>query len=740
MRSPHRRHGPAFAFLVAALLIAAGCGSSAATTPPSPAGPHDVPATAAPASGSPSTTRLITAAERAGRLDHDTALLYQAYAALDYGSLPAEYQSDNPATPDATRILAELRLRSAQLAPEVQAKVAPFFMRPSDPASVWARLHPVAASGGGSVSLAAYSAADCPASTATAGCVDAQDTQVRVWYPRSPELEATAAALAREIDTSGMWAKERTAMLDHVPCTDAVSPPFQDNGGDGRLDIYLVPTATGTSGLDFGGRRNRGVSLQLPDRSTANGVTVVDRTDGCGAIPFIVLNASRATEDLAGTTAHELFHAFQFSFRNALESDRSWWAEASATWARDLVYPKSNDEQAYLDGFWSRAPGPEGPLDQFAYGSGAPYAAYLWPFYLRQALASTNGSIVGRIWKASESEDPIHVMGALDNWARMFKEFALWNWNADDPSLMRYKDQPDGAIPSTVLTQLTWCMTGDGCEQNADGSSRSILAVGTHTVSIDARYASVQYLAGSPEVDVQALRFDLREVQGKPGLGIQAIIWTGASPSTVKEEDWSSLSERRFCLASEDVRKIVLVVSNSAVDPVGNVTGSIKVDATDAGCPTTTRSTATYTKDASGANRTRQSKLSMVVVSSEGKTTATVDYHFVSVETTASGVIRETADGSGTVDADIRCHMAPDGTVTVETSWTEEIPAVRSRTYDGAGTPEQSALEFHGFIFTASGDPARPGTSGTKTEDDSTAEGSDIAVYTWDCPAPDRGP
>ncbi len=481
------------------------------------------------------------------------------------------------------------------------------------------------------------------------------------------------------------------------------------------------------------------MTLQLPDGSTANGVTVVDGTDECGAIPFIVLNASRSAEDLAGTTAHELFHAFQFSFANALESNRSWWAEASATWARDLVYPETNDEQGYLDGYWSRAPGPEGPLDRFAYGDGAPYAAYLWAFYLRQKLASADGSVVGRLWKASETEDPIHVMEALDGWAQMFKEFALWNWNNDDPRLNAYKDEPDAAIPSTVLTQLTACMSSDGCEA-PDGSSRSILAVGTHTVPVDARYTSVQYLAAVPEVDVEALRFDLGGVRGRAGLGIQAIIWIGNAPAKLKVEDWSNLPERRFCLASEDVRKIVLVISNSAVDPIGDVTGSITADATANGCPAATTSTATFTKDATTANTHIWSRLSMVVVSSEGKTTATVDYQWDYVENTTSTVIRGSERGSGTVAAYLGCSIAADGTLTVETSWTDNIPATQSRTYNGVGTPTQTFLEFNGFMFTARADPTKPGTAGSKTEDDSSADSVDVAVYTWDCPTPDRQP
>ena len=755
-RTGARRAGQrrAMVLMVSALILVAGCDAAtptplpdASATPAPIADPSGVggpsPSTGAgpgPAVGEvPSSSSLIETAEQAGTIDHDTALLYHLYSALDYGSLPAAYRSESAAAPDATTILAELSLRSADLSPDLQEKVAPFFKRPSDPGSVWAGRFGVARTPG-RAALAAYTAVvGCPDRTMYAGCVDA-DALIRVWYEDLPGMAEKATGLVDEIDGSEMWAKEQASMPKGTVCADADltgASPLR-NGGNGRLDIYLVPTGDGRSGnLDFAGRT---AALGLPDGSVANGVTVPDGRDSCGVIPFLVLNADRPVEDLAGTTAHELFHAFQFSFQNALERDRGWWAEASATWARDLVYPASNDEQGYLDGYWSRAAGAAGPLDRFEYGKPAQYAAYLWAFYLRQKTASADGSIIGRLWKASETEDPIHVMEALDGWADMFKEFALWNWNNDDPVLVRYRDEPDGVIPSTVLTQTTSCMSSGGCETGPDGSSGSVLANGTHDVPIDARYTSVQYLAGVPEVDVGELRFDLGGLLGKPGIGIQAILWIGDAPARIRVEDWSDRTERRFCIDSEDVRKVVLVVSNSAVDPIGDVTGSITVDATADGCPPVTTSTATFTKDASSAGTHVWSRLSMVVVSSGDRTTATVDYQWDFVETTASVTIRESVRGSGTVDASIVCSIDADGTVGVETSWTDAIPSTTTRTYDGVGSPEASFLEFQGFIFTAQGNPGKKATSGTKTEDESSADGVNVAVYTWDCPNPDRVP
>jgi len=588
---------PWFASLASVLIVLAACGSPApsAVGPSAPAAPSTPEAQPTPAGGptpsaganpvptapsDPNSSSLIEAAEQAGTIDHDTALLYQLYSALDYASLPAAYKSDNPAAPDATTILAELSLRFGQLSPDLQATVAPFFKRPSDRGSIWARRLAADRPTTGSAVLAAYTAAaDCPDDTMYTGCLDAADAPVRVWYDHVPGDTERAAALVAEIDRSGMWSKEKVAMLGHVPCTDANlrgDSPLR-NGGDGRLDIYLI---------DFGqfSFSGRSASIRLADNTTSPGATFVDGTDPCGVIDFIVLDVNDTPAHLGVTTAHELFHAFQGSFANSQQPDRSWWREATATWAQDLVYPGDNQEQAFLPGYWSQVAGAEGPLDQFAYGRPPQYAAYLWAFYLRQVLGSADGSAIGRLWQASETTDPLHVMGALDGWKDRFKEFALWNWNNDDPSLVRYKDEPGGRIPAATLSQLTSCMMADGCQANADGSERSVIANGKHTIAIDARYTSAQYLAGVPEIDVGELRFDLSAVKGKPGIGIQAIVWIGSSPSTIKVEDWSNLGDRQFCLNSEDVRKIVLVVSNSAVDPVGDFKGSISVEASENGC------------------------------------------------------------------------------------------------------------------------------------------------------------
>jgi Family of unknown function (DUF6055) len=578
------RPAPATAIIAAILVLACSTasptGSPGGSALPTQPGESGAP-TPAPQLEADSASKIATA-EQAGTIDQDLALVYRLYAALDYSSLPAEYSSSNPAAPEATGILAELSLRRTELSPDLQAKVAPFFMRPDDPASVWAKRLAAQGDVSGLAVAAAYVAqaeADCTAGPFFA-CVDAVNTPIRVWYDISASGAAEeAAALAAEVDSSHMWTKEQTAMVGHTPCSDG------QKGGNSRLDLYLVSTLT----FAFDGRRT---GLALPPEghqpNKALGVTVPESDDACGTIAFIVLAAGQSTRTRGGlkaTVAHELFHAFQFSFKNALQSwDHGWWLEATATWAEDLVYPIENSEQVYLLGYWAGVSGPEGPIDTYLYGRDPQYAAYILPFYLHQKFGSTNGSVIGQIWQASETQDPLEVIAKLDGWPDKFKEFALWNWNRDDPKLSAYLDNKS-SIDTNVLYQLSACMSqADKCEKRADESYWSVLANGTHTFPVTIKYASVSYLAGRPDTDVEKLTFDLSGVRGQQGIGVQALLWIGDpdSPSELKIEDWSELAKREICINEEDVKKIVLVVSNSNTEKLFD--GLVKVDARSNGC------------------------------------------------------------------------------------------------------------------------------------------------------------
>jgi len=75
--------------------------------------------------------------------------------------------------------------------------------------------------------------------------------------------------------------------------------------------------------------------------------------------------------------AHELYHAVQFYYDAYLDT---WWAEQTAVWMEDEVYPIVHDNYNYFDEFW---PFPE--MSLLEEGEWLhPYGSFVWPKYLAE--------------------------------------------------------------------------------------------------------------------------------------------------------------------------------------------------------------------------------------------------------------------------------------------------------------------------------------------------------------------
>jgi hypothetical protein len=86
---------------------------------------------------------LIERAQAEGRIDGETALIYQVYAAYGDPRLPAEFHGDDELAPGSLVGLA-LAEEFGSLSPEAQALLAPFLLPPSAPGS-WLELQGQAA-------------------------------------------------------------------------------------------------------------------------------------------------------------------------------------------------------------------------------------------------------------------------------------------------------------------------------------------------------------------------------------------------------------------------------------------------------------------------------------------------------------------------------------------------------------------------------------------------------------------
>lgn len=204
------------------------------------------------------------------------------------------------------------------------------------------------------------------------------------------------------------------------------------NGGDGRLDVYLLDFARSADGAFRVDQRPNNAPECLPGTERCIGY-VVQENDFVG---YGYPNAVAATRILA---SHEYFHAVQSAYDNGQNVVVS---EGTAVWATEHFDRTTNDFENFIDGYLdlpdrSIDSPPPGPVPAFAYGS-----AIFFKF-----LTERHGdAIIRKLWEHLENgrgdvsepadqADPTWViqLDALlkreyqSSFAAEFAQFARWN-------------------------------------------------------------------------------------------------------------------------------------------------------------------------------------------------------------------------------------------------------------------------------------------------------------------------
>jgi hypothetical protein len=268
---------------------------------------------------------------------------------------------------DATLILRDLALRAGRLAPDARADAERLLARPTS-----GRADPFGTG---------YRTKNrdnlCSAHLCFHWVRDTRD---------APVLEDSDG------DAVPDWVETTAATFEHVwrveidddgyrtPRSDRSSA---DNGGDGRLDVYLADL--GSDGIygyctsDDPARRRRDVSSYC----------VVD--DDFSRTQF----RASPQDSLRVTAAHEFFHAVQFAYDVA---EDVWLMEGTAAWVEDEVYDRINDNHQYL----RRGPltHPQLPLDSGVYQP--------WVFFrfMTEHLGTAKASapdVVRQIWRRADA-------------------------------------------------------------------------------------------------------------------------------------------------------------------------------------------------------------------------------------------------------------------------------------------------------------------------------------------------
>jgi len=239
------------------------------------------------------------------------------------------------------------------------------------------------------------------------------------------------------------------------------------------------------------------------------------------------------------TTAHELFHCFQFYLPLEYSpSDMQWLMEATATWSEHYVYPEYNKEHEYIDGFFYDL-----NLNMIYYGNTREYQSYMWYLFQTQYANDINAPITAL--KAAKTKSATDAATEINGFNDLFSDFALWNVNYGPAK--KYQDSPK--FPSK---------TPAGGGSYSEFSYKKDLELPETTIMerLGMGYHVVMF---KPDVKKAVIKFDDR---GDEEHQRQALVKIG---NTWHIEDWTDLEERKFCLnrAEEKVTMIIMIFSNS---------------------------------------------------------------------------------------------------------------------------------------------------------------------------------
>ena len=288
---------------------------------------------------------LIATALAQNKITSEQALMYRVFALFGDARLPAEFDGAPSQAPDHL-LLREVSGRLPTLSPAAQDALAPFLIPPAYAQSWFAQQQSSAAARPLSARKAADVTTNCFFSQPQLGAERRSTAHFNVHQifgdtllqgdddkPTTETVTDFIVSVVEEIYQS------ETQLLKRAPLPDTNEPC---NGGDGALDIYILPLAGRTKAITFA-YANR-----------------------CEKVPaYIVLNSNELFLSFARATvasplardkkewksyiAHEFLHAIQFGMdRQAGCDDYKWFDEATAQWVMDHVEPDGNYEDGGL--------------------------------------------------------------------------------------------------------------------------------------------------------------------------------------------------------------------------------------------------------------------------------------------------------------------------------------------------------------------------------------------------------
>jgi hypothetical protein len=197
-------------------------------------------------------------------------------------------------------------------------------------------------------------------------------TRAKVFYatsgPNAPALASTRAdGVPDAVGLAGDVAEEALVRYEQMGFQKPVPDTCPSNGGDGRLDIYLVKFANADGTAEVESCTGHACSTWLLCDATFVGRGYADVTEGFRTV-----------------IPHEVFHAVQNAY-DGVTIDR-FWAEGTAQWAMKTLHPELMDLERHLVAFFSVS---SRSIDVPPLGLDYLYGTAVWPVFLTQRYDAT---------------------------------------------------------------------------------------------------------------------------------------------------------------------------------------------------------------------------------------------------------------------------------------------------------------------------------------------------------------
>lgn len=503
--------------------------------------------------GTASSNELIDTALAAGEIDAETALAYKVFAVYLDPRLPAKYLGDDSDGFESEAVV-EMRASFDTLSPAAQALLEPYLRRPADVGS-W--LDPAVRAGFAAAPRdRAQAGRERPLRRPTCGGtldgwakVDSANGKARVWHHTDYLSDGIAAHKVAGYIDANVWPVLINTLGFTAPLDDTTG---SCDGGDGRLDIYMVVMS------------NRG--------ETWGANTSDPLGSGYASPAYILINPNLSDDDLKVSTAHEVMHAIHWAYpSNAKGLANGWFRDGLANWAADQVFSGNVALNTMASCHFKSAElsldnDAAGYCDRWA-GISRNYGAYLplqFLFKTRGGAATIKSILAATGGATTSTLEAVNSVVPFKSW---WPDYARKLWNRDTVTV---KDSPNTFDDWDQLTNVprhTPMLAPDG-RNNTDGrlngSLEATTAIATDVANLSARYYRYTFQS---DVNTRSVMFHntfYDNWKNQQAVSVHAF-FKSAGQAQWDEEDWTDVEWIGFCRdwKLQRLEELVVVVASA---------------------------------------------------------------------------------------------------------------------------------------------------------------------------------